>query len=383
MPKPLHFDYIIIGSGLAGLQLALGLSRDHFFKNKQIALIDPKNKTENDKTWSFWEQGSSKWDKITHKTWSTALFCSNKINLKLDLKDYTYKTIRSIDFYTLAINELKEQDNIHFVLDTINRLEEREHVNVYGEKHNYIGQHVFDSRIPEAFFSDTKHTIIHQHFKGFVIKSKTPCFNPGNFTIMDFRFQYKLTTSFIYVLPFSESEALIEYTFFTPHPVDEQVYDEGIDSYLKHELNLDQYTITETERGNIPMTDFEFWNYNSKHITKIGTGGGWVKGSTGYSFKHTEKNVATIIMNLKSYKNPTDNLIKKKYRFYDKIFLNVLYENNDKGVWIFEQFYKKNSVNTMFQFLDEETTFFQDIKIMQSLFSITFIKAFFRVLFRY
>ncbi|WP_250432730.1 lycopene cyclase family protein [Hanstruepera flava] len=383
MPKLLHFDYIIIGSGLAGLQLALNLSRDDFFKNKQIALIDSKNKTENDKTWSFWEKGSSEWDKITHKTWNTALFYSHKVNLKLDLEDYTYKTIRSIDFYTFAINELKKQDNIHFVLDTINGLEEQEQVKVLGKKQNYVGQHVFDSRIPKDFFSNKKHVLVHQHFKGIVVRSKAPCFNPDNFTIMDYRFQYKNTTSFIYVLPFSETEALIEYTFFTPQLVNEHVYDEAISSYLKNKLNIDQYTITETERGNIPMTDFEFWNYNSKHITKIGTGGGWVKGSTGYAFKHTQKNVSTIISNLKAHKLPSQKIIKKKYKFYDKIFLNVLHENNDKGVWIFEQFYKKNSINTMFQFLDEDTSFFQDLKIMNSLFSITFIKAFFRVLFRY
>jgi len=36
-----HFDYIIIGNGLAGLQLALKLATDSYFNDKQIALIDP------------------------------------------------------------------------------------------------------------------------------------------------------------------------------------------------------------------------------------------------------------------------------------------------------------------------------------------------------
>ena len=48
-----QFDYIIIGSGLAGLQLALSLSRDEYFQNKKIALLDKSSKTENDKTWCF------------------------------------------------------------------------------------------------------------------------------------------------------------------------------------------------------------------------------------------------------------------------------------------------------------------------------------------
>ena len=59
-----HFDFIIIGNGLAGLQLALEFSKDTFFDNKQFALIDMSNKTKNDKTWCFWEEGSGKWDHI-------------------------------------------------------------------------------------------------------------------------------------------------------------------------------------------------------------------------------------------------------------------------------------------------------------------------------
>jgi lycopene beta-cyclase len=36
-----HFDFIIIGNGLAGLQLALKLASETYFDQKKIALIDP------------------------------------------------------------------------------------------------------------------------------------------------------------------------------------------------------------------------------------------------------------------------------------------------------------------------------------------------------
>ena len=129
------------------------------------------------------------------------------------------------------------------------------------------------------------------------------------------------------------------------------------------------------------MTDFPFENESSKHITKIGTAAGWVKGSTGYSFKHTEKKVSKIIENLKLNFRTTKDLNNKKYQFYDAIFLKVLKDENDKGEWVFEQFYSKNSVETMFKFLDEDSSFFEELKIMQSLFSFSFIKAFFKTLF--
>ena len=48
--NPSHFDYVIVGNGLAGLQLALKLASDSYFDNYKIALIDPSSKTKNDKT---------------------------------------------------------------------------------------------------------------------------------------------------------------------------------------------------------------------------------------------------------------------------------------------------------------------------------------------
>jgi lycopene beta-cyclase len=68
--------------------------------------------------------------------------------------------------------------------------------------------------------------------------------------------------------------------------------------------------------------------------------------------------------------------------FYDTIFLKVLKDENDKGEWIFERFYSKNTINAMFRFLDEDSSFAEELKIMHSLFSFSFIKAFFKMLFK-
>ncbi|TYB79605.1 lycopene cyclase family protein [Bizionia myxarmorum] len=383
MPNENHFDYIIIGNGLAGLQLALQFYSDNELKHKRVALIDPDSKTINDKTWSFWEIGSGNWDSIVEKTWHTALFNSNRKSLVLPLQPYTYKSIRSLDFYNHAKATLEKSENFQFIEDIIVSLEETETVLVKGQMNSYTANHIFDSRIPKEYFSEiSKYTLVQQHFKGWIIETETPCFNPEAFTMMDYRFQYKDTTSFVYVLPVSENRALIEYTFFTPETVTESVYDHAISNYITNHLKIEKYKIIETEQGNIPMTDFPFWKYNTQKITKIGTGGGWVKGSTGYSFKHTEKNTAKIVSNIKTGKNPSHNLFQKKYKFYDKIFLKVIKTNNKKGVWIFEQFYAKNSIPTMFRFLDEESSFKEDVNIMRALFSWDFIRAFFSVLFR-
>lgn len=381
MTDSFHFDYIIIGNGLAGLQLALKLTSDSYFNKKQIALIDPSTKNVNDKTWSFWETHNSKWDSITYKSWCKASIITSKKRIDLDLKPYNYKTIRSIDFYNNAKTKLKQHNNVHFIIDNVTSVIENDLITVKTKKHFYTANHVFDSRIPQEFTtSSKKYNSITQHFKGWIIKTSANSFNDGCITMMDYRLKDKNQTTFMYVLPFSKTKALIEFTYFTEQLVEEKVYDKYIETYLKEILNVNDYEIIDIEIGKIPMTNFPFEKYNSSKVTKIGTGGGWVKGSTGYSFKHTEKKVAQIIENIKNNKTPSNKLFKRKYKFYDKVFLNVLKDENHKGEWIFQEFYSKNTTRTMFRFLDEESTFFEDIKIMWSLFSWSFVKAFFKTL---
>ena len=375
-----QFDYIIIGNGLAGLQLALAMAHNNFFSKKTIALIDPSPKNKNDRTWSFWETEPSAWNAITFKSWSNAQILTANHTIALNLSPYSYKSIRAIDFYDYATSELARYPNFTFFIEEVIAVKEEPSVLVQTNNGHYAATHVFDSRIPIDFFINNTSLKINQHFKGIVIKTKKKIFNDRSFTMMDYRLKDGPKTTFMYVLPFSQTEALIEFTYFTEQLVSDDVYDRFITKYITTYLNLTDYDIVETEQGNIPMTNFPFYRYNTQNITKIGTAGGWVKPSTGYSFKHTEKKVSKIIANIVAGNSPSKQLFKKKYRFYDKIFLSVLKNNNDKGEWIFKQFYSKNSPNTMFRFLDENSTFWEELQIMWSLLSWQFIKAFFKTL---
>ncbi len=373
-----NYYYVIIGGGLAGLQLALEFNRDIFFKGKSIAIIDPNLKTTNDKTWCFWEKGKGKWDSIVSEEWVSGKFVSSNLKKELRLEPYRYKMIRSIDFYEKAIEELSANENFHFVRDDISHVDPVKMAAV-GSKRSYTATHFFDSRISEEFIKDETHTKICQHFKGWVIETKDPVFNPSSFTMMDYTIKYKNCTSFSYVLPFSETKALVEFTFFTPFITKEEAYDTHLKKYIKEVLRIEDYQILETEQGNIPMTDFPFHLQKpSSKITKIGTGGSWVKGSTGYSFKSTEKKVFQIIINIKQGKYPGKDLLNSRFRFYDSIFLDVLNRHNEMGEELFSKFYKKNEPQQILKYLDEETTISEEIKIMFSLFHPEFIKSFFK-----
>lgn len=375
------YDYLIIGQGLAGFQLALAMSEDPYFDDKQIAIIDKSSKNRNDKTWCFWEDHKGQWEELIFQSWEQAKFHSSKRSTNLVFSPYRYKMIRAIDFYNQAKLRLGKKRNFQLILDEVILTEDinsKAHVGALNQ--NYTANHAFDSRIPASFKEEDDSIKLIQHFKGWIIKTDSPLFDPESFTMMDYRIKDGEQCTFTYVLPLSKDRALIEYTYFTASIVEEQIYDTNLERYISDILQIEQYQIEAEESGQIPMTTFPFEKYNSKHITKIGTAGGWVKGSSGYSFKHTEKKVKQIIQNIKSGHNPSEGLYSKKFKFYDKVFLKVLQDNNEKGEWIFEQFFRKNKTPALLKFLDEESTRFEDLKIISSLFSFAFIKAFFRTL---
>lgn len=380
MDKSTKYDYIIIGTGIAGLQLAYELSKHSFFDKKNIALIDKSKKTTNDKTLSFWEKGQGNWDSIVTKSWDEALVYAHNKKHSLKLLPYTYKTINALDFYNKIKSELSKLANFCFINEEVISVKDINNPKIKTNKNLYEAKHVFDSRIPKDFFCRNKFITLIQHFKGWVIKTDSPSFAISKFTMMDFRLKDGNQTCFMYILPFSKNKALIEFTYFTKKIVNDKTYEIYLKEYISNKLKIKNYKILETENGSIPMTNFRFEKYSKKNITKIGTAGGWVKSSTGYSFKHTEKKVLSIINNLKNNLEPSYKIFQKKHKFYDKVFLKVLHDENHKGEWIFSQFYSKNPLERIFKFLDEETSFTEELKIMKSLFSFSFIKAFFKTL---
>ena len=378
------FDICIVGGGVSGLHLALALIKDPHFKAYKIALFEKTPKTENDKTWSFWEEGKGQWDDLIFKTWAKGKIFAQNEEVDLDLAPNTYKMLRSIDFYTYAYKQLEKAQNIELIFEQVENLQENlQDVSIETLKNSYTSNLVFNSRIPDFnLIKEKADFTLLQHFKGWFIETKKPVFNPSEFVMMDYRFKDGDKTSFIYVLPISEHKALVEYTYFTPALVEDKVYDSFIEKYIKDELKISDYKIVEEEKGIIPMSNYNFAETHTQKVIQIGTAGGWVKASSGYSFKNAEKKAKKIVFNLKQDLPLNQGLFHPKYKHYDSLFLNVLYEHNHVGEEVFFKLYAKNDIRTLLRFLDEETSYSEDFSIIKSLTSKKFIQAFFNHLFR-
>ena len=377
------YDYIIIGAGASGCHLALAMLEDSHFKDCRVLIIEKSAKSNNDKTWSFWENEKGKWDDITTKQWNYANVYGHGEEINIDLKTMRYKMLRSVHFYKTAKDKIKNEDTFTYVEEeVIDITEDGQKALVKTSDEVYEARHVFDSRLPEMKkIKESNATTILQHFKGYFIKTKEKVFDPQRFTMMDYRLKDGDSTSFTYVLPIDEYTGLVEFTYFTPQIVSDERYESLIDEYLKKYMGNPEYKIEEVEKGVIPMSTYNFSRDHTERVTQIGTSGGWVKASSGYSFKFSERKAAKIVQNINLNKPITSGLDPSKYKRYDRIFIDVLYNHNHYGETIFYRLYKKNDTRLLLNFLDEQTTFKQDLRIINSLRSDYFIKAFFKTLF--
>ncbi len=381
-----NYDIIICGGGVSGLILAEQLCKDAYFKNHKILLIE-KEKTKNKevKTWSFWENQNAIYPHLITKSWKYGIFASSKHNKTMCLNPYEYKTIHSRDFYSYMYTFLESKSNqITIKYEKIIKIESTDkNVIVSSEKKKYKGIKVFSSVLGDSFFQkQKKYPALKQHFIGWVIKTNDTKFSENCMTMMDFSVPQQNNTRFMYVLPYNKKEALVEYTLFSPTLLKKEIYENNIKSYIKSKLGVSNYEIVQKEEGDIPMTCFPFYKKNTHNLIYIGSVGGWTKPSTGYTFKKSYDSIKKIIYCLKEKKSLLKLFNKRnKFWYYDLLLLDVLSKNNDYGYYIFEKLFLKNKPALLLKFLDEKTTFLEDLKIILSLPKVKFITAFFKRIF--
>jgi lycopene beta-cyclase len=375
------YDYIIAGTGAAGLALAVQLQQSTVAFNK-ILLIDKDIKNTNDRTWCYWTKPTTNWlTPIIHRQWNYFDFKTNNYQHRFALAPYVYNMVRGIDYYNYCINILSNDDRFEFVTAPIIAIQTTATgAQLITNADTYTAKHVFNSALRLPFIKPNDINYV-QHFKGWVISTELDSFDTTSPVFMDFRVPQHNDCRFAYVIPFSATQALVEYTGFSPKvlPLDE--YDAELKNYITNYLHIANYTIQETEYGEIPMYESDFVNPHGANVTNIGTAGGSSKPSTGYTFycilNHTRSIVDQLQLNLPipAFKRAA------KYRFYDAVLMNVIHNKSLNAGVIFERLFKRSKLTSLLSFLCEESTLWQDITIMNNAQKWAFTKAAFKVMF--
>jgi lycopene beta-cyclase len=395
------YQYIIAGGGMAGLSLAFYLNKSTL-RDRKILIIDREVKNVNDHTWCFWETGTSPFEDIIFRKWKGVWFHGTEnFSQFLDLQDYTYKMIRGIDFYEHIISTLKQNPNVTFLQANIEGIESKSNSPIVKtDKGNFTASEmVFDSSFRSNYNNPKQHNML-QHFKGWVIETVKPVFKTDEPILFDFRTEQKDELRFVYVLPHSETKALIEFTIFSDNLIMQEEYEFYLKKYIEETLKVgdyqikpEEYQISETEFGIIPMSDEKHEISPMPKVLRIGTSGGYVKASTGYTFQRSQRFLQNLVEELEKWSIEAQTTEKvenfsvsngMKFNrwkgFLDTVLLNVMLNHRAPQDKIFTSFFKYNKASQVLKFLDEDTSIFEDILFINTVPKPPFIKAAWQVL---
>jgi len=380
VPTNKQYDYIIGGAGLSGLTLALKLFESGLLKEKTLLLIDPNEKSENDRTWSFWAKNKPGLTNLpTNKSWNKALIKSTIQNKVVSLSPYVYYNINGLSYYDFVKERLKAAKNIEWLLDEIKR-DNSEEKTVYTKNHElsynsyFFKSHFYPDEITNLISQDKRDNFfLWQDFLGYRITFDEAKFDVNQFTYMDLTVpQHKGALCFVYVLPFTENTALVEYTIFGKEQKGKAYYKAELETYISEHFGSN-YKVKEEEYNKIPMST-SIKIARCYDVIPIGTLAGAVKASTGYSFLRNQWHANHIVEQLKKGSDNFRFPASKRHTFYDKVMINVIASYKAEARNIYEVLYAQD-LKLLFKFLDEETTIWEDIKIMRSVPTWPFVKG--------
>ncbi len=376
-----HYDFIIAGAGLSGLSLALHLI-DSPLRDRSILIVDHDDKTRNDRTWSYWSDRPTLFDDLPCRTWDCLHLAGLDGEMLVDLHRYRYCTIRGIDFYEHARQELAQHPNVAWLrgnVDAIEDADESARVIIDGE--TVSGCWVFDS-IPRQANSpvDGHYHQLKLHFKGWEIETARSAFDPSTATFLDFRAPQDNAIRFFYVLPFDERHALVEYTLFSNKPLLPHEYEQALQAYLRDVLQISEYRVTRQESSVIPITDRSFPRRLGGRVMSIGLRGGRLKPTTGFAFTRIQSDSAAIVQSLLAHDQPFDvPADAARYRLYDSMLLDIMEREPERIQSIFAALFKHNAIEQVLSFLDEQASFIQNMRMFATLPPLPFLLALARV----
>lgn len=378
MQDSFSFDYVIAGGGAAGLSLAWQMAHSSL-RTKKILIIDAEEKNTNDRTWCFWSKSSPEFRSARKVSWQHIAIHSEKDTFVQHIHPYRYYYLPGADFYHEVKEVLKHCPTISFLRANISGISSTaDYASVETDLGTFTARYVFNSLPKPVRLKPERHFFIKQHFCGWKIKTRNPVFAPDTVHWMDFRTSQQKGVCFFYILPFSDHEALVEYTAFAGSVFTEEEYTLGIEHYLyyNHGLAKTDYTIEETEQGVIPMTNYPFNMRDGERIRNIGTRGGMTKPTTGYTFSNIQEDSRKITALLEAGKPPFyKRNIPGRFAFYDNLLLYIITYRHPVVKSIMLNLFRSNRFTNILVFLSERTHILQEARIFITLPWPPFLKA--------
>ena len=359
------------------------MHKEGLLDDKTLLIVECDKSKHNDRTWCFWGDALVQDLGFVDFSWSQVQVFGE--SQRID--PYTYYHCRSETFYTFVKNAIGSSGQIDWCFGRVAATRQiGSQVSVDIQIDNEEGVESLNVTAEWLFGSGgasvkTSEIALWQSFVGWRVKSNTgeSIFDSDACTLMDFGIEQRGKTQFLYVLPFSGQEALIEVTQF-----DKEILglEEG-QRLLQEICDLRGWDVStiELEHNAIPMSSVfdasERFYAPDTRIVPLGVVAGALKPTTGYGFLRMMQHGKSIASALKCNELIPTLYRKRRFRFYDDLLLRILQKHPNRGKQIFDQLFQHQSASNVLRFLNEKTNILQEIMIFSKLPKRLFLRTLF------
>ncbi len=366
----MQVDVAVVGAGGAGGAVLVHLAAllGPGGEPPTVAVVDPERKAGRDRTWCFWDGGTSTVDAAVHRSWREALLVEvGGREHRLDLSPLRYVMVRSQDFYAL-VDAAAERLGALRVLAAADAVRDgEEFATVHTASGPIEARWVLDST--PAAPQLRANTALLQHFRGWTVRFGADALDPTAPVFMDFSVpQPTRGVAFGYVLPDDTRTGLVEYTEFSRERLPDAAYEKALTGYLDARYGgAGGYEITEVEDGAIPMTDAVHARRVGRRVLRLGTAGGATRASTGYTFAAMQRQAAAVATDLLAGRPPRPRpAYPARHRWMDSVLLRALDGGLVDGPDLFARLLLGNPPSRVLRFLDGLSSPADELRVMAS-----------------
>ncbi len=333
-----------------------------------VAVIDPERKAGRDRTWCFWDEGTSAVDAAVHRSWDAVLLVDGAGGEhRLELAPMRYVMVRSQDVYALADAAAAQLGAVRVLAPADAVSDGPDVATVHTPDGPIEARWVLDSRPAPPRRRPV--TALLQHFRGWTVQFGADAFDPTAPIFMDFSVpQPGRGVAFGYALPDDARSGLVEYTEFSRTRLTDAAYEKALAEYLDARFGgAGGYEITEVEDGAIPMTDAVHTQRAGARVLRLGTAGGATRGSTGYTFAAMQRQAAALAADLVAHRAPRPvPAYPARHRWMDSVMLRALEAGHVDGPDLFARLLTHNPPPRVLRFLDGRSRPADELRIMAS-----------------
>lgn len=373
-----NYDIVILGGGCAGMQLMYQFIHHAQFKGESILILDADKTYLQSKTWCFWHTNDAHpYQSIVNTTWNNLCIGFPNAMHESDINPYRYSFIKSEAFFDFHFNEIQQHPNIEYSNDSVLSIDkDANQFIIHTNKGIVTTPALYSSFWNQQQVSKETNLFLKQQFFGWEIHTEKPVFNASSATLMDFTIEQTHGVNFAYVLPYSTQHALIEITGFCSEDYSIDFFESVLKKYIESNWHC-SYRIIKTEQASIPMTNFAFKRFTSEGAIAIGTAAGMIKPTTGYAFNRITRDSILLANQFFNKEKPAE-FTHTRFKFYDRLLLQLLMYKPAKALHILIQLFRKVPYQQILRFLDEDSSLFQEAVLFAKLPKKDFLKQVFK-----